>query len=511
MHRAGQADQASAKAPPPPESPAPDSSSPSRSTPPERPRAAFALLATMQVVLIAAIALIGVGLPAVQADFGLTGAQLAFVTSAYGLAFGGLLLLGGRLADLFGRRRVFLAGVVVFGVGSAAAAFAIDFWSLAATRFAQGCGAALVAPSALALLGAVFPDPVRRGRAFALWGGLNGLGATAGMLLSGVVLTWVTWRWTFVAPAAVAVLVLVLAPYVLPAPPPRRGRLDIAGAVLATAGVSALSYGLLQSGTADGGMGATSALVPSLCGMLLLATFAVVETRVREPLLPLVFLRHARRTTAVAVIHVMAAGMSTLLFLLTLYLRQVQDLPPLLTSAAFLPYCVAQLVTGAFVGRLVARAGARVVTVSGLVLVAAGLLLSSRIDAGSPYAGTLLWGLLAFAIGSALAFGAAMVLALEDVSDRQAGLAGGVVNTAMETGPTLGLAVLVALAAMRTAELNRVGVDAAGATARGYGLAFAVAAAAFVAMALLVAVVPAIRAPAAATDPPAYDTTTTKE
>jgi len=446
------------------------------------PTAALVLLATMQVVLIAAITVITVGLPAVWREFHLSSSEPALITSAYGLSFGGLLLLSGRLADLFGRRRVFGAGLAIFGVSSAAAALAPGFAFLVAARFFQGCGAALVAPAALALLSAVYPDPEQRAKVLALWGGFNALGATVGLVLSGVVVTWISWRWTFALPAVVAAAALVLTPVLLPAPPPTPVRLDVWGALLVTAGLSALSYGLLQVGEHGTGSG-FGVWGAAAAGVGLLGAFVLVELRHRHPLLPLAFLAPRDRATAIAVIHLTAAGMSAVLFLLTLYLRQVQDYTPIATSLAFLPYCVAQTLTSAVVGRVVARAGSRTVTVAGLLLVAGGLVLLSRIGVESTYVTTLLPALSVFAVGAALSFSGAMVCALDRVPPHHAGLAGGVLNTAMETGPTVGFAVLVSLAAARAAVLTGADIDPDVATTHGYGFAFGVAGLTFLVLA----------------------------
>jgi MFS family permease len=394
---------------------------------------AFALLVSMQLVLIAGITVITVALPAVQRDLGLTRSDLALVTAAYGLSFGGLLMLGGRLADLAGRRRIFRIGVVIFGTGSVAAAVSPGLVSLVAARFVQGVGAALVAPAALALLGAVYPDPEQRARRSALWGGVNGIGATAGTLLGGVVVTFGSWRWAFAVPAVVALVVAVLAPRLLPAPPPRRSTVDVPSALLITLGVSLVSYGFLRSGERP----AVEVYGSIVAGVGVLIWFLLRQRSSPDPMLPLAFLASPRRAAGVVTIFVMAGGMATSVFLLALHFQQELGYSPLATSAAFLPYGVVQVATGLVTGRLIARFGARPVTVLGLVLVAAGLVL---FDLGPIHA-----GLVAFAAGSALAFSGAMVVAVDGVPDHRAGIAGGVVNTAMETGPTVGFAVLISL------------------------------------------------------------------
>ncbi|MEU7855367.1 MFS transporter [Nonomuraea sp. NPDC049141] len=420
------------------------------------PAPAFALLGGVQIMLISGITVVSVALPAIQDELRLSGGDLALVSTAYGLAFSGLLLLGGRLADLYGRRRMFMLGLGLFGVSSAAAALAPGLGLLLTARFAQGIGAALVAPSAMALLGVVFPDPHRRARATAVWGGLAGIGATGGMLLSGVFAEWASWRWAFGVPVIATAIALVAAPRLLPADRPvRRTRIDILGAALVTAGLSTLSYGLVESSYG-----------PLIGGAVLLLAFMIVESRTAAPLVPPAFFAVPRRAVALAAIVLGSAGMATSFFFLSLHLQQVRGLSPLLTSAAFLPYGAVLIGTGAVAGRLLARFGIRIVLTTGLITAAAGLVLVGRFD------GALIAGLLVLPLGIALTFAGATVAAVTDVPDEQAGLAGGVVNTAMEVGPTLGLSALVSLA---------------GGTTSGYGFALGIAAVAFILMAPIAA------------------------
>ncbi|WP_067134573.1 MFS transporter [Microtetraspora malaysiensis] len=387
---------------------------------------AFVLLGTVQITLIATITVITVALPAIQRDLRGGEEELLLVSSAYGLAFGGLLLLGGRLADSLGRRRVFVTGMVIFGLASAAASFAPWQALLLIARFAQGIGAALAAPAAMALLGVVFPDRHRRGRAMAVWGVLSSGGATAGTVLSGVVITWASWRWVFLAPVVVSAVAVTAAFRLLPPDhPPSRSRIDWLGAVLVTAGLAVLIYGLQHSGWMVFG------------GVVLLVLFGLAERHSSAPLVPLSFL--SRRGLPLIAVMLCAGVMATGFFLLSLYLQQVSGLSPLQTSAAFLLPVPAIFASGPLAGRLIPRLGTRHVLAIGLTTAAAGLLLLSLLDA--PYA-----GLLVFPFGAGMTFSAATLAAMQDARDDQAGLAGGLLNTAMEIGPPLGLAVLVSLA-----------------------------------------------------------------
>jgi MFS family permease len=388
---------------------------------------AFVLLGTVQITLIATITVITVALPAIQRDLHVDDAGMVLVSSAYGLAFGGLLLLGGRLADSLGRRRVFVTGMLIFGLASAAAGLAPWAGMLLIARFAQGIGAALAAPAAMAFLGVVFPDPHRRGRAMAVWGVLSSAGATAGTVLSGVVITWVSWRWVFLAPVVMSAVAVTAASGLFPADhPPGRRRIDWLGAILVTAGLAVLIYGLQRSGWMVFG------------GVVLLVLFGLAERRSSAPLMPLPFL--GRRILPLIAVTLCAGAMATGFFLLSLYMQQVRGLSPLQTSAAFLLPAPAILASGPLAGRLIPRLGIHRVVAIGLVAAAAGLLLLSLLDV--PYA-----GLLIFPFGAGVTFSAATLAVMQDVGDDQTGLAGGLLNTAMEIGPPLGLAVLVSLAA----------------------------------------------------------------
>ncbi|MER6995114.1 MFS transporter [Streptomyces sp. NPDC000410] len=426
----------------PPASVSPSTSpSPSAAAPdpaPEKPataRSAFALLGAVQVTLIFTLASIAVPLPRIGQEFGIGRGELLLLSAAYGLTFAGLLLLGGRLADRYGGRAALTAGLLVFAAASAAAPLATTYDALLAARFAQGVGAALVAPAAMGVLRAVFPSAASYGKAMATWGGLSVLGATAGNLLAGVIAALTSWRWAFAVPLVVAGLALALAPRVLPATPPGAGRaLDIPGAVLATAGITLAAYGLVLEAT-----------VPLLVGLALLVGFAVVERRAADPLLPPRFLLDARRALGLATVALVAAGTATTFILFSLHLQQERGYSPLQTSAAFVPFAVALLSAGRAAGPLIGRYGARRVTAAGLVTGGAGLGLLAAHGLEYTYALGLLPGLVLLPAGAAVSFAGAAVLATDGVPLRDTGLAGGVMNTAMELGPTVVFALLLTL------------------------------------------------------------------
>ncbi|MEU4063988.1 MFS transporter [Streptomyces wedmorensis] len=455
----------------------------SGNTPGVRARPAFLLLGGVQTTLIFTLASLAVPLPRIGAAFRLDRAELILLSAAYGLTFAGLLLLGGRLADRFGGRRTLTVGLLVFGAASVAAPLAPGYEALLAARFGQGVGAALVAPAAMALLRALFPEPAAYGRAMATWGGLSVLGATAGNLLSGVIAAVSSWRGTFAVPVAVTLAALLLAPGLLPTTSPGPGRplrqpgasrspdlpgtsrplrhpggasrslhrpgtgrsLDLPGALLATAGITLASYGLVLTDAHP--WASAPVLVPLSTGLALLAAFGAVERRTADPLLPPDFLRDGRRALGLAAIGLTAAGTATVFVLLSLALQQQRGWSALLTSAAFVPFAVALLGAGRLAGPLIGRYGPGRVTGAGLGTAAAGLglLAATGFETSVPYAYGLLPGLLLLPAGGALSFAGAAVLATRGVPAHHAGLAGGVLNTAMELGPTVVFAALLTL------------------------------------------------------------------
>lgn len=412
----------------------------------EHSRAGFALLGVVQVVLIFTLASVAVPLPRIGAEFGADRAELILLMASYGLSFAGLLLFGGRLADRFGGRRVLTAGLVVFGGASVLAAASPGLAALLAARFVQGIGAALVAPAAMAVLRALYPEPAAYGRAMATWGGLSVLGATAGNLVSGVISALFDWRWMFAVPVLVAAAGLAGANRLLPATPAGPGRsLDLPGAVLATAGITLASLGLVLTDAHP--WGSAPVLVPLLAGLALLIAFPLMERRRPDPLLPPGFLADRRRRLGLAAIALAAAGTSTVFVLLSLGLQERRGYSALLTSAAFLPFAAALIGFGRVAGPLIGRYGAERITGAGCATGAAGLALlaTTGFDTGLPYAYGLLPGLVLLPAGCALSFAGAAVLATADVPGDQTGLAGGVLNTAMESGATVLFAALLAL------------------------------------------------------------------
>jgi len=409
--------------------------------------AAFGLLGAVQVSLIFTLAVLAVPLPRIGREYGLDRADLILLNSSYGLMFAGLLLFGGRLADRYGGRRTFTAGLLIFAVATLAEPLAPAYDVLLVARFAQGAGAAVIAPAAVTVLRALFPDRAAYGRAMATWGGLSVIGATAGNLLGGIISGLTSWRWSFAIPLVVAAIALLLSPRLLPNIARRDDRpaVDVIGAVLATAGISLASYGLVM--TEARSWSSAQVIAPLVIGGALLAVFFVVELHSAEPLLPPRFLLDRRRAFGLTAIGLTAASTATTFVVLSLYLQQTRGWSSLEVSAAFVPFAIALLCSGRAAAPLIARFGEQRLTAAGLGLAALGLILlsSSAFNAGTPYEFGLLPGLVLLPIGAAAAFAGAAVLAVESVPERLTGLASGTMNTAMELGPTIGLAALLSV------------------------------------------------------------------
>ncbi len=436
---------------------------------------AFALLALVQATLSTAASVTAITGPDLAQDLSLSSSGLVWASTSYLLAFAGFVLLGGRIADAVGWRPALVAGMTLFAAGSLGAALAAGPASLLLSRLVQGAGAAVAAPAAMALLGARFPEPRSRRRAMAVWGGLPGVGAGAGLLLGGVCSTWVSWRWSFALLSVLTLLVAVAVPRVVHSGAPgRRAAPDLLGALLVSASIGLITYGAVAAGDHAW----TSPLV-ALCfvaGATLLVLFGLVESRTRDPILPPAILRQRRRRVALIVAMLPPTAGTSIAFLLSLYFGQVLGWSVLGTSLAFVPYPVALAVGSLFGGPSVARVGAPKAAALGLVLMATGMASLSLITVESSYLGTVLPGLVLAQVGAGIAGAAAVIVATDDVDPAQAANVGGLVNTAMLTGGTVGLAILTSLARARSGSL----VDTAASSAtEGYSLAFRVAAVTF--------------------------------
>jgi EmrB/QacA subfamily drug resistance transporter len=438
---------------------------------------ALAVLGLIQFILILDVTVVNVALPRIQHDLGFSRPGLAWVVNGYVLMAGGLLLLGGRLADMFGRRRLFLAGVGVFAVASAACGAAVAPAMLIASRFVQGAGEALAAPASLGLVALLFTDPRERMKALGIWGGIAGLGGTCGTVISGTLTDLASWRWIFYINLPVALLALLLVPRLVSESRMVRvhHRVDVAGAVTATGGLVAVVDGLLQA--ASHPWGAWQVLLPLVVGAGLAAAMIVVETRSVAPLIPLRFFTNRTRVAANVVTLFLASAFFTYFFLMTLFEQQVLGYSPLKGGLSYLPFGIG---IGAGIGIssvLMPRLGVKPLLSVGFLGSAAGLLMTSWIHAGTSYAGGILPGMIVLGVFSGLCFPASLNAALHQVTGQNSSLASGVQTTMQQAGGALGLACLVTLALRHAVGQIRHGAPPAAAATHGYVLSFRISAA----------------------------------
>ncbi|WP_119294886.1 MFS transporter [Streptomyces sp. YIM 130001] len=432
---------------------------------------------------------VSVALPSMREELGFSAAGLAWVVNAYFLAFGGLLLLFGRMADLLGRRRVFLTGVALFGAASVVCGLAQEPWQLVAGRFVQGGGAAMASPAALALITLLFPGTAERAKAFSIWGGIAGLGGTAGLVISGALTGLASWRWIFLINLPVALAAVALLPRLVPESRDERAvRLDVPGAVLGTGALVSLVYGLLRTG--ESGWRDLSAVGPLAPAVVLAVAFVAVETRTAEPLVPLSFLLVRIRAVANGATLLFSAAMYAMAFLLMVHLQTVLGYRPLTAGIAYLPYGAGILAGMWLSSRAVVRLGVRRTLVGSFLITAAGLLLLSGVAPSDGYAWGVLPGMLVTSLGCGLSLPGLTVAALTGVTEENAGLGSAVLSSVQQVGGAVGVAVLVALAARRSDALAARGdsLHTAHAATEGFELALTVAAGLLTFGAVLVAV-----------------------
>jgi len=444
---------------------------------------ALAVIALAQFIVIMDTSIIGVALPEIQIDLGFTPENLSWVFNAYVVALGGLLLLGGRLSDLFGAKRVFTAGWIALAGGSLAAGLADSAGVEIAARAVQGAGAALIAPSALTLLMMLFgSEPKELIKAFAIYGAAAPAGGTAGVFLGGVITEWVSWPWVFYINIPLALLVLAVTPGLMPSAPARRGSIDFAGAATATAGLALTVFGVVRA--PEQGWGSAATLLTIAVGVALLALFVVIQGKRREPLMRLSILRTPNLAPANLAQLLLGAAWIPTWFFLNLYLQQVLGYGAFEGGAALLPMTVAIMIGMVVIApRVINRLGVRTPIVLGMLLLAAGMALLSLVRAGGSFVVDVLPASLIAAAGMSLAFIPSLGTAIQSAKPEEGGLASGIVNTSYQVGSALGLAAMTALASAQGADR----LADPGALTDGYSAAFLGAAGVAVAGALLAA------------------------
>ncbi|HEY0806115.1 MAG TPA: MFS transporter [Pseudonocardiaceae bacterium] len=406
-----------------------------------RPGLVLAILVTCQLMLAIDVTVMNVALPRIRADLGFSATGLSWVINAYTLIFGGLLLLGGRAGDLFGRRRMFIGGVVLFTIASLAGGLATSAGWLLAARIAQGLGAAAAGPSTLALITTTFTEPTRRIRALAIFSSMTVGGFAIGLILGGLLTQWTSWRAVLFINVPVGIAVALLASRFLGTPARNHGRLDLPGAVTATAGVGALVYGFIRAASVGWGDPMTIAAVA--LGVVVLVVFVVIESRAAQPLMPLRLFASRDRAAAYLCFFLGPMAMMSMFFFLTQFLQDVRGLTPLGTGFAFLPMAVALFGMTRLIPILLSRFGPKPLALIGAVLLMGGLVWLTRLTPDSGYVDGLLGPLLLMGFGGGLGFSPLNIVVMSSVEPQDAGAAGGALQTMQQTGATFGLAVLV--------------------------------------------------------------------
>jgi EmrB/QacA subfamily drug resistance transporter len=411
---------------------------------------ALILLCVSQFIVVLDASIVNVALPSIGRGLHFSEQNLPWIVNAYVIAFGGFLLLGGRAADLLGRRRVFMAGLLVVAVASLLAGFAATQGELIAARAAQGLGAAIVSPSALSIVTSLFHDGAERNKALGAWGAVAGSAGAAGVLLGGVLTTGLGWQWVLWVNVPVSLIALALTPGLIPESRSESTtrHFDAAGAVSVTAGLSVLAYGLLDASSA--GWGSTKIVSLLAAAVLLLAIFVVIELRSEAPLVPFRIFRLRTLTGANVVGILLGASLFSMFFFISLYMQQVLGYSPIHAGLSYLPLAVTIVVAAGIGGQLVTRAGFKPVLGAGMALVAIGLLWFSRVSVGGSFLSDILGPSLLAALGLGFGFVTSTIAAVSGVRDHEQGLASGLINTSQQIGGALGLAVLSTIATTRT-------------------------------------------------------------
>src|SRR5919201_1762062 len=438
---------------------------------PRRKWLALALLSAVQFMVVLDIAIVNVALPSIQVDLGFSEENLQWVISAYALVFGGFLLLGGRAADLLGRRRLFLAGVVVFTVASLLAGLAWSEPSLIGARALQGLGAAVISPAALSILSTTFAEGRERNIALGVWGAVGGFGAAAGVLMGGILTSALSWSWIFFVNVPVGATALVLTPFLL-----KESRdasvssFDALGAVLVTAGLSSVVYAITQAG--QDGWTAAKTVSFVAAGLVLLAGFVAWELRHPEPLMRLGILRVKTVSGANVSGFILGTATFSLFLMLTLYMQQVLGYSPMKTGVAYLAVAGTAIFTSAIAAQLVTRIGVKPALLIGMTALTGGLVYFTQVSVGGSYLGDLLPGFLLIAVGLGFSFVPISIAALAGIEAAEAGLASGLINTSQQIGGALGIAALSTIATSRTSDAIATGSTQASALVTGFHGAF---------------------------------------
>lgn len=387
------------------------------------------------------ITIVNIALPHIQSSLGFSTENLSWVINAYTLTFGGLLLLGGRLGDILGRRRVFMFGVALFVFASLLGGLSQEAWQLLAARSLQGVGGAIASPTALSLITTTFREGPERNRAFGVFAAVSAGGSAIGLLAGGVLVEWLDWRWIFFVNVPIGLLIVLATRRYIRESARHPGHFDVVGALTATLGMVCLVYGFIRA--SEEGWSDTLTLVAFAVAVVLLGLFIAIESRSRQPITPLWMFRDRNRAGTYGMMLSLAAAMFGMFFFLTLFVQNILNFSPLRTGLAFLPVSVIIAIGAGITSRLLPRWGPKPFMVTGSLLAAVGLGWLTQTDVHSTYLGSLLGPVLVFGLGMGLQFVSLTLMAVSGVESKEAGAASGILNTTQQVGGSLGLSILV--------------------------------------------------------------------
>ncbi|MFI1156919.1 MFS transporter [Streptomyces sioyaensis] len=450
------------------------------------------LVCAGQFLVVLDVSVVNVALPAMRTGLGLSELGLQWIVNAYVITFAGFMLLGGRAADLFGRKRIFVLGLALFTIASLGGGLAQQPWQLIAARTVQGVGAAVLAPATLTILTTSFPAGPARTRAIGTWTAVGAGGGAAGGLVGGVLTESLSWRWVLLINVPVGALVLAGAVLWLTESRQDTGRrLDVPGALLVTGGLALVAYGIVQTET--DGWASASALLPLAAGLVVIAAFLAVEARAKAPLMPLGLFRLRSVSSANAAMVLAGAAMFSMWYFLSLYVQNVLGYRPLQAGLSFIPHSLSIVLGSKIAPRLMNRLGAKTLAITGAVISAAGMVWQGTMDVHGSYLGTILGPGILMALGAGLTATPIASIATSGADPADQGLVSGLINTSRQMGGALGLSVLSTVAASRTEANNSLR-----AMADGYGLAFQVGSLILLAgLVLMIVALPRRRADAA--------------
>ncbi|TXS06696.1 DHA2 family efflux MFS transporter permease subunit [Streptomyces sp. col6] len=406
-----------------------------------RPGIALAVIAACQLMVVLDSTIVNIALPHIQEALSFSTTDLSWVLSAYTLTFGGLLLLGGRAGDILGRRRVFMAGILVFTLASLLGGFAQEPWQLLTARALQGIGGAIASPTSLALITTTFPEGPERNRAFGVFAAVSAGGGAIGLLAGGMLTEWLDWRWVFFVNVPIGVLIAVLAPMYINESDRHSGRFDISGALTSTLGMASLVYGFIRA--SEEGWRDSLTLASFGAAVLLLAAFVLVEMRAKEPITPLRMFADRNRSGTYVIMLSLAAAMFGMFFFIVLFVQNVLAYSPIESGLAFLPVTVSIIIGAGLSQRFLPVLGPKPFMITGSALAGAGLFWLTFISPDSSYLAGVLGPMLVFSFGMGLNFVTLTLTAVSGVAQHEAGAASSLLNASQQVGGSLGLSILV--------------------------------------------------------------------